>query len=187
MCRSWVYHCFIDGHLGCLQFSAIVNVYVSLLLIYPWQGYPCPCIFVEFWVEAFAFELFIGASNGPPRRLSQFILQPAVSGRVLFSHPQWHWISSVFRNFANLMSKNGSTRLPFHWLLGKFPRPFVCIGPLVCRLFSEALSSWERIGLTCQPRLPGIDQWHVTRQMKCNVDKHRVPQLKINQIKYQSI
>lgn len=31
------------------------------------------------------------------------------------------------------------------------------------------------------------DQWDVTRQMKCNVDKHRVPQLKINQIKYQSI
>lgn len=27
------------------------------------------------------------------------------------------------------------------------------------------------------------DQWDVTRQMKCDVDKHTFPQLKINQIK----
>ena len=145
---SWSHHFLMDGHFGCLQFSATVHICVSILSIRfcaRTHLLICPC-----GVAHWGFEFLPAA---PYRSLSWVTTRSVVNECVSVL------TSSASLDFLRLQEFCQSDEWKMEaWgcYFNGNQEAFLRIGPFACLLYSEALSSWERIGLTCPVRLPGI-------------------------------
>lgn len=102
---SWFNHFFIDGHLDYLQVSAIVSISVSILSIYPCAKislsiYSCGAVGgrVCIWTFYTCFQL-------PYQEVKPVYTPTCGEWGVLFLTSSTTQGFSVFRQFANLMSK----------------------------------------------------------------------------------